>query len=144
MHEYMSRVRIWELTCPGLREEVARARRWARDILSDSPRADDAALILSELVSNALLHTSSGNGFDSFHVHLVRSPSRIAISVSDSGGAASAPHVEHPDGTAATGRGLALVHAMAHHVHVHGDGRYGYTVTAELREDGDTDKRPSC
>lgn len=57
MHECMSKVRIWELSCPGFREEVSRARQCARGTLADSPHADDAALIVTELSINALLHS---------------------------------------------------------------------------------------
>lgn len=132
MHEYTSRVRIWELTCPGLLEEVGRARRWTRDILSNTPCADDAALIVTELGSNALRHSSSGSGHGAFHIVLVHSPRTVAISVTDSGGSRTAPHVEKPRDDDTHGRGLRLVTALAHHVQIHGDDHQGHTVTAEF------------
>jgi anti-sigma regulatory factor (Ser/Thr protein kinase) len=107
MHEYMSTVRIWELTCPGLLEEVGRARRWTRDVLSDSPQADDAALIVTELSANALLHSDSGLSWNSFSLTLSRTPQAITITVKDSGGAPTRPHIQHPHRTALHGRGLA-------------------------------------
>ncbi|MEU2080405.1 ATP-binding protein [Streptomyces albus] len=134
MHEYTSTVRIWELTCPGLLEEVGRARRWTRDVLAGSPHADSAALIVSELGTNALLHSSSGHGAGAFHVNVARYPGAVVVSVLDSGGAGTAPHVEHPGKDNPHGRGLALVHALAQRVHVCGDHRRGHTVTAELRD----------
>ena len=70
MHEYTSTARVWGLTCPGFLEEVSRARRWTRDILRDSPLAEDAALIVSELSANAILHTASGQESGSFHLAL--------------------------------------------------------------------------
>lgn len=48
-------------TFPGHMEQVGHARRWTRNILADSPYADAAALIVTELSTNALLHSSSGN-----------------------------------------------------------------------------------
>ena len=39
MDEYTCRELAWELLCPGLPEEVARARRWTRDILTNYPCA---------------------------------------------------------------------------------------------------------
>lgn len=71
MHEYMSMgsVRVWGLTCPGFPEEVGRARRWTRDILSGHACVDDAALIVSELGTNALLYTASAK-IGVFHVAL--------------------------------------------------------------------------
>ncbi|MFE5037847.1 ATP-binding protein [Streptomyces sp. 900105755] len=130
MHEYTSRVRVWGLTCPGFPEEVSRARRWTRDILRGSPLVDDAALIVSELSTNALLHTSSGEEHGSFHLALAVAPQVIALSVTDDGGG-GAPKVEYQDQDAEHGRGLGMVSALAHRVVVQGAGG-GYTVTAEL------------
>lgn len=131
MDEYTSKVRVWELTCPGLPQEVGRARRWAREILADTPCADDAALIVTELGSNAVRHTASGNGFGVFRVALVRSPETVALSVTDNGGTSTAPHLASPNDDDPQGRGLALVAAVAHRIQVRGD-RLGRTVTAEL------------
>ncbi|MFE4962322.1 ATP-binding protein [Streptomyces sp. NPDC056660] len=131
MHEYTSRVRVWGLTCPGFPEEVSRARRWTRDILRGSPLVDDAALIVSELSTNALLHTSSGGECGSFHLALAVAPQVIALSVTDDGGGGSAPKVEHQGQDAEHGRGLGMVSALAQRVVVQGVNG-GYTVTAEL------------
>ena len=132
MDEYMSNLRVWGLTCPGFPEEVSRARRWTRDILSDTPCADDAAVIVSELGTNALVHTASGNQAGTFHVSLARTPHVIAISVTDAGASGTAPRVEHPTDHATHGRGLGMVAILATHVQVHGD-HQGRTITAELR-----------
>ncbi|RZE99789.1 ATP-binding protein [Streptomyces sp. SCA2-2] len=133
MHEYMSRVRVWGLSCPGFPEEVSRARRWTRDILRGSPLAEDAELIVSELSANAILHTASGQPSGTFHLALAVSPQVIALSVSDEGGTGTAPKVEHQDEDqeAEHGRGLGMISAIAHRVVVH-DSHGGYTVTAEL------------
>ncbi|MFJ6786723.1 ATP-binding protein [Streptomyces angustmyceticus] len=131
MHEYTSTARVWGLTCPGFPEEVSRARRWTRDILRDSPLAEDAALIVSELSANAILHTASGKETGSFHLALAVSSQVIALSVTDDGGTGSAPAVEHQDQEAEHGRGLGMVSVIAHRVVVH-DSDGGHTVTAEL------------
>lgn len=148
MDEYVSRVkpRVWGLSCPGSPEEVARARRWTRDVLRGSPCADDAELIVSELTANAVLHTSSGDGAagsaeaagggaagdaGTFHVSVAVSAAVVSISVTDSGGTKTAPTVEHPGADDIHGRGLAMVAALAHHVETRGD-RHGRTVTAHL------------
>jgi anti-sigma regulatory factor (Ser/Thr protein kinase) len=117
-------------SCPGFPEEVSRARRWTRDILSGSPLADDAELIVSELSANAILHTASGRESGSFHLALAVSSQVVALSVTDNGGA-GAPKVEHQDQEAEHGRGLGMVSALAHRVVVH-DSDAGHTVTAEL------------
>ncbi|MFJ9894208.1 ATP-binding protein [Streptomyces sp. NPDC091280] len=134
MHEYTSTARVWGLTCPGFPEEVSRARRWTRDILRDSPLAEDAELIVSELSANAILHTASGREAGTFHLALAVSPQVVALSVTDGGGTASAPKVEHRDQEAEHGRGLGMVSAIAHRVVVH-DSDGGHTVTAELFTD---------
>jgi anti-sigma regulatory factor (Ser/Thr protein kinase) len=131
MDEYTSRVRVWGFTCPGSPEEVSRARRWTRDILHDSPCADDAELIVSELGANALLHTVSGDATGTFHISLALSDHVVSISVTDSGGVKTAPQVEHPSDEDTHGRGLGMVSALAHRVETHGD-EQGHTVTAHL------------
>jgi len=134
MHEYTSTARVWGLTCPGFPEEVSRARRWTRDILRGSPLADDAELIVSELSANAILHTASGREAGSFHLALAVSSQVVALSVTDGGGAGTAPKVEHQDQEAEHGRGLGMVSAIAHRVVVR-DSDHGHTVTAELFTD---------
>ncbi|MFF5023827.1 ATP-binding protein [Streptomyces collinus] len=134
MHEYTSMARVWGLSCPGFPEEVSRARRWTRDILRGSPLAEDAELIVSELSANAILHTASGQAYGSFHLAVAVSAQVVALSVTDDGGAGTAPQVEHRDQEAEHGRGLGMVSAIAHRVVVH-DSDQGHTVTAELYAD---------
>ncbi|MZF88564.1 ATP-binding protein [Streptomyces sp. SID5643] len=134
MHEYTSTARVWGLSCPGFPEEVSRARRWTRDILRGSPLADEAELIVSELSSNAILHTASGLQTGSFHLALAVSPQVVALSVTDEGGTGTAPKVEQPNEDEVHGRGLGMVSVIADRVVIHGS-RSGYTVTAELFTD---------
>ncbi|MEV5982633.1 ATP-binding protein [Streptomyces sp. NPDC052114] len=131
MHEYTSTARVWGLTCPGFPEEVSRARRWTRDILAGSPLAEDAELIVSELSANAILHTASGKESGSFHLAVAISPRVVSVSVTDDGGAETAPEIERPAEEETHGRGLDIVSALAHRVLVH-DSLAGHTVTAEL------------
>ncbi|WP_306185736.1 ATP-binding protein [Streptomyces sp. MK5] len=134
MHEYTSTARVWGLSCPGFPEEVSRARHWTRDILRGSPLAEDAELIVSELSANAILHTASGREYGSFHLAVAVSAQVVAVSVTDDGGTATAPKVEHQDQDAEHGRGLGMVSTIAHRVVVH-DSDQGHTVTAELYAD---------
>lgn len=133
MDEYMSRVRVWGFGCPGAPEEVGRARRWTRDILRNSPCADDAELIVSELGANALLHTISGDPAGTFHITVAVSARVVSISVTDSGGTKTTPQIERPTTEDTHGRGLGMVNALAHHVETYGDQR-GHTVTAHLAQ----------
>ncbi|MEW2271785.1 ATP-binding protein [Streptomyces griseofuscus] len=134
MHEYTSTPRVWGLSCPGFPEEVSRARRWTRDILRGSPLADDAALIVSELSTNAIRHTASGLDSGIFHLAVAVSARIVAVSVTDDGGTGAAPKIEHQDHDAEHGRGLDMVSLIAHRVVVHSSDQ-GYTVTAELYAD---------
>jgi anti-sigma regulatory factor (Ser/Thr protein kinase) len=124
-------VRVPEHGGPGFPEEVSRARRWTRDILRGFPLADDAELIVSELSTNAILHTASGRASGSFHLAVAVSPRVVALSVTDEGATNTAPKAEHQDDQAEHGRGLDMVSALARRVVVH-DSHSGHTVTAEL------------
>ena len=47
---------------PGSGDQVARARLFVGHVLGGCPAADDAVLLTSELVTNAITHTASGRG----------------------------------------------------------------------------------
>lgn len=115
--------------CPGFPEEISRARRWLSDLLSDMPCLHQAALIVTELATNAVTHTASGHGV--FHIAVARSDVVILIAVTDEGSTQTTPHVERAGDDDTHGRGLRLVTALASNVYITGDKR-GHTVTAEL------------
>ncbi|WP_346070477.1 ATP-binding protein [Streptomyces cheonanensis] len=130
----MSRFRVWVVTCRGIPQEISTARKFVREIFDGEPWADDAALIVTELGTNALAHTTGGD-FRltlTLTLTLTRCPEGITIAVTDSGGTTTCPHIQDPTTDNTGGRGLALVHAYADIVTIHGDHR-GQTVTAELR-----------
>ncbi|GAA2926248.1 hypothetical protein GCM10020221_22760 [Streptomyces thioluteus] len=131
MDEYTSSLQVWGLTCPGSAEEVGRVRRWARDVLRHSPYVDDAAVIVSELSTNAVQHTASGYRDGHFYVAVCVSEHVVAVSVSDAGGSRTTPTIGRLPKTTPRGRGLALVCSLATRTTVRGD-RRGHTVTAEL------------
>lgn len=131
MDEYMSCPRVWGLSCPGFPEEISRARRWVREILGEQPCADDAVLIVSELGTNALRHTASGEPSGAFHVVLALAKHTLAISVTDDGKSDTNPGIKHPAPEATQGRGLDMVSLLATHLDVRPSSN-GQTVTAEL------------
>ncbi|MFC1434115.1 ATP-binding protein [Streptacidiphilus sp. N1-3] len=112
-------------------EEIGRARRWVREILGERPCAEDAALIVSELGTNALRHTASGRPCGTFHVVMALSSHVLAISVTDDGQADTTPEIKRPDPEATQGRGLGMISALTVHIDVR-SGPQGQTVTAEL------------
>ncbi len=83
-------------------------REWLRSVKLD-PLAEDAELLASEVVTNALVH-----GDSDVDVHVRRYPERVRIEVRDSD-----PHLALPvpepvgDDEAEGGRGLVIVSAMA-------------------------------
>ncbi|MDT0308829.1 ATP-binding protein [Streptomyces sp. DSM 44917] len=118
-------------TFPARPEEITRARRWTRAVLGTHPCADDAALVVTELGTNAIAHTTSPH--PAFRLAITDDGGQaVTISVTDSGSTASRPHVEHADDGATGGRGLYLVTACATAWQVTGD-HHGHTVTAHLR-----------
>ena len=113
-------------------QELRAARDWTRAALNGHPHADDAALIVTELGTNALTHTASGEPAGPFRITLTTSELITVIAVTDSGGTSTAPEIQQPSGNATHGRGLGIVDVLADNVMVYGDST-GRTITAELR-----------
>ena len=90
---------------------------------------DDAALLLSELVTNAALHAKT-----QIVVRVELQPQCLRLAVTD--GSPRQPVVRHYSEQATTGRGLGLVNSLAQRwgVESHSDG--SKTVWAELTADG--------
>lgn len=111
------------LVLPGQPSEVTKARRWLAGLLGDHPAADEALLALSELATNAVLHSGSGLPGGTFKVRAGIDPERVLIEVTDLGGPWSADAPETPPGPDASnsppesdrlrGRGLAIVAKLA-------------------------------
>ncbi|MEU6540528.1 ATP-binding protein [Streptomyces sp. NPDC047000] len=122
-------------TFPGDPRELRTVRDWIRATLDDHPHCDDAMLIATELCTNALLHTASGDDAGTFHVTVTVTATvcgtGVSIAVTDSGHTGTAPEVGHPPFDATHGRGLGMVAALAEVITVQSDGS-GHTVTAEL------------
>ena len=111
---------------PGAPESAMTARRLARELLGDGhPAADTAMLLVSELVTNSVLHSQSRRPGATVTVALCKGPTSVLIQVRDDGGpcaprlltgqardsaasaaAAAAAGAEH-------GYGLLLVDALA-------------------------------
>jgi anti-sigma regulatory factor (Ser/Thr protein kinase) len=109
------------VTFPGVPAIVPSARRLVRGVLARSPRADDLELIAAELVSNAILHSPSGQNDGHFTVSVLTGDGWARVEVSDTGTGEWHP----PAGTdldAEYGRGLAIVAALAD--------KFGHNATA--------------
>jgi len=117
---------------PGRSDQVARARAFVKDILVGCPQLDEAALLTSELCTNALRHSQSGNG-GTFEVTVYHGPGSLRIEVRDDG-SLSVPVPQSVDNCSEDGRGLEIVACLAHRWGQRGD-EYGRCVYFELRWD---------
>lgn len=90
-------------------EQVGEARRWLRTLLGDG--CDDALECLSEVFTNAVIHTASGVTQGPVSVVVMDVPPRVHIEVTDAG-AVTEPHVRSPDDATQYGRGLLVVNAL--------------------------------
>ncbi|MGW0293170.1 ATP-binding protein [Streptomyces tuirus] len=106
--------------------EVGRARRWARSrlagsgIQADEPLAETLILLVSELVTNAVVHTGRPAVLRLSLPHAVTEEATVRLEVADHSGRAPVPRCAGDDATG--GRGLALVDGLAD--------RWGWSVEA--------------
>ncbi|MEU3985499.1 ATP-binding protein [Streptomyces sp. NPDC026672] len=97
--------------------EVGRARRWARSrlagsgIAADEPLAETLILLVSELVTNAVVHTGCPAVLRLCLPRAEEEAAPVRLEVADSSTRAPVPRCA--DGTATGGRGLALVDGLA-------------------------------
>jgi anti-sigma regulatory factor (Ser/Thr protein kinase) len=110
---------------PGRPEHIRAARRFVAAALVAWPTTQEAALLLvSEVVTNAILHSASGDPDGSLEVGYALDDHEVYVAVVDAG-AAGAPRrqAEYLEGV--SGRGLALVEVLASGwgVQDHQDGR---------------------
>lgn len=101
------------LTVPGHPERVAEVRRFVRRMVGDaSPMAGTAVLLVSELATNAVLHSASGHPGGSATVLITEIGGGVRVEVADQGSDQSAP-VVRGDIYASEGHGLVLVQSLA-------------------------------
>ena len=124
-------------TLPALGSGVPQARHHLCTLLTrwavDAALRDDAALIISELFTNALIHTDSVE----ITCRVLAAPYTLYLSITDQGHGPTGPRVRStrtaPDrDDAENGRGLLLVSALANTWGVATDPGHGRTVWAVL------------
>ena len=116
---------------PGRDDQVACARAFVKDIVGECcPQLDEAVLLTSELCTNALQHSQSGNG-GAFEVTVYRGHCSLRIEVRDDG-SASTPAPKTIDISSEDGRGMEIVACLAYRWGQRGD-EYGRCVYFELR-----------
>ncbi|WAZ21004.1 ATP-binding protein [Streptomyces cinnabarinus] len=116
---------------PAQARRLTRARLTGWSVCEDT--CDTAALVVSELVTNAIVHTASRHIVCELH----DGDDLVRIAVRDQGCAPGEPHPAAQRGDEEHGRGLLLVDAVCHAwgAHEHGP---GLLVWAELPRKADT------
>jgi anti-sigma regulatory factor (Ser/Thr protein kinase) len=115
----------------GHAEQVAAARRFVTSAIHTAgPARDVTRLLVSEAVTNAVLHSASGDAGGRFTVEYLLSDRHLRVEVRDGGGT-NGPRrrVHHLESI--TGRGLELFEALSDRWGVDG-GPNGRTVWFEL------------
>jgi anti-sigma regulatory factor (Ser/Thr protein kinase) len=103
---------------PGEGAAVGLAREFVAGVLGrDWPGLDDVLLLVSEIASNAVRHTASGDGGGWFDVMVSLAGHTARVEISDRG-SSSEPRIPHDGGELGAGvltggRGLRIVDALA-------------------------------
>lgn len=93
-------------------EAPAIVRAAFRQIRELGAAGDDAVLVASELVTNAVVH-SGGSPADTIHIRSVLVRGEVSISVHDPGLSGDTPHLRDTGVMEAGGRGLRIVARVA-------------------------------
>ncbi len=117
MHGNPQPAEIGRVRFPGHAANVRHVRHFIADLLGqDWPRLDDVLTLVSELASNAVQHTASGDGgYFGVMVAACADGSSVRVQVTDQG-AQSAPALSGPGdgpGLLTDGRGLRIVDMIA-------------------------------
>ena len=124
---------------PARDTSVAAARRRVGERLCEwgvaEPVHENAALIVSELFTNALVHTDSAEIICRVQTTL----ETVYLAITDQGHGVSGPEVREPE-EEENGRGLLLVNALAELWGVRSENGYGRTVWAVLPSECDEPK----
>ena len=106
----------WTRDFPGSTDQVREVRRWVEDLLPDCDPLADVLLIASELCTNAVMHTRSGEPGRQFSVDVEWTPASVRIVIGDQG-SPRVPAIGARTGdttrTHESGRGLRLVDELA-------------------------------
>ena len=104
----------WSRLFPGRPEQIAQARLFIRSVLDGRPEAPTAESIISELATNAVLHSASGAPGGSFVVSIFARADGVMVGVDDLGSDTEpAARAADDSGPQESGMGLMLVAAMA-------------------------------
>ncbi|GAA0839572.1 ATP-binding protein [Streptosporangium amethystogenes subsp. fukuiense] len=102
---------------PGVAQSAGAARRWVLGILDGHPTATETLetleLLVSEVVTNAILHSDSAGPDGLITVRVGLGGGLIQVEVIDDGSATSVPAIRTTDDDSLSGRGLSWVDRLA-------------------------------
>ncbi|MEU8202338.1 ATP-binding protein [Streptosporangium sp. NPDC049046] len=101
---------------PGIAQSAGAARRWALELLeghASAERLETLELLISEVVTNAVLHSDSARPGGLVTVRVGVGDDLIHIEVIDDGSATSVPVIRTTDDDSLSGRGLSWVDRLA-------------------------------
>ncbi len=124
----LSPAALREQVLPAHRDQIHVARAFVAAVLATCPVADDAVLCVSELATNAVLHSASRHSGGTFTVRAAIFGDHVRIEVEDNGGTWD----EHPhrDGRS---HGLDIVGELASDCGRDGSPLTGWVVWARLQ-----------
>jgi anti-sigma regulatory factor (Ser/Thr protein kinase) len=118
----------WQRKFAGESEQLGLMRRWLASLLAGCSAADDVTLVATELATNAIQHTATGQG-GWFTVTLLRQRATLRVGAADEGTEAEPRLIDDP--AAEHGRGLQVVRELSLRYGVCG-GQQGRLVWAEI------------
>jgi Histidine kinase-like ATPase domain len=133
----------WRRAFPGEARQLTEVRRWLADLLPACAARDDVALVATELASNAVRHTRSGQG-SWFAVEITWHRATVRVAVADCGGPSGPPAgtAAARDPAAGHGRGLLAVCGLALRTGTAGDHR-GRLMWADVLWPGEDHQPPA-
>lgn len=96
---------------PGRADQVPAARAFLREALASHRCLWEAELVVSELATNALRHTRSGEG-DGWLLEVCSTPDWVIVTLTDAG-SADTPQPCRPTIDGVSGRGLLIIDELA-------------------------------
>jgi len=119
---------VWSRVFPAVPAQVQEARQFLSTILDGRPAAADAILCLSELVTNATVHSRSREPDGHFRVRVQLHGTHLRVEVSDQGG----PWAQPAHTNERNGRGLLIVDQLTRSWGLTGNDRAGWTIWFEM------------
>ncbi|MEU4403174.1 ATP-binding protein [Streptosporangium sp. NPDC023963] len=124
---------------PGVARSAGAARKWVVELLCGQMAAETletAELLVSEVVTNAILHSDSGGSGGLIMVRVGLSGDLVHIEVVDDGSVTSVPAIRTTDDDSLSGRGLSWVDRLAVIWGADRDDEAGGVVWFRLPRDG--------